>query len=256
MSGCTELLKGQGTIWIASRTAGGAINGEWVEVGDTDSLEVSVDRSYVEHYESKTGARNLCARGIDQTSWTMSMNTFDFDRTALARALVGTSSEVAGASITDEAFTVFGSGTTIFTDHPDISTVVVTNTAGITTLVADTDYTVNALQGSITFTATGLGKLTVSGSNKTGLIDYAYAAYDKVEANLVGEQEYAVRFAGINTVNNEAVIASLHRVSLSPASVLSLIGNEYASYEVTGLLMADASQGVGESQYMVIKKTK
>lgn len=256
MSTCTELLKGQGTIWIAARTAGGAISGQWVEVGDTDSLEVSIDRSYTEHYESKTGNRSLCHRGIDQTSWTMTMNTFDFEKEALARALVGTAETVAGSSVTDEAFTVIGSGTIVFTEHPDVSAITITNTAGSTTLVADTDYSINAKQGMVTFTTAGLAKLTVSGSNKTGLIDYTYAAYDKVEANMVGEQEYAVRFSGINTVNGEAIIAEIHRVSLSPASVLSLIGSDYAAYEMTGAVLADSTAGTGDSQYVTVKKTK
>jgi hypothetical protein len=252
----TEYLKGQGSIWIASRVAGGAINGAWVAVGDTDSLEVSVDRSYVEHYESCSGSRNQTVRAIDQTTWGLSMNTFNFDKDALARALVGTATAVSGASVTDEAFTVFGSGTTIFTAHPDISTVVITNNTPGAPLTVDTHYTVDALQGSITFTTAGLALLTTSGSNKTGLIDYAYAAYDKIEANMVGEQEYAVRFSGINTVNNEAVIAEIHRVSLSPASVLSLIGSDVAAYEMTGAVLPDSTKGSGVSQYMRVNKTK
>lgn len=255
-AGVNEYFNGQGKVYLAHRASAGAIDGEWVFLGDSDSVEVTIDRSYNEHTESCSGSRNVATRVVDSTTWTFTANTFGFDKTNLARAMLGEASSVTGASVTDEAFTVFGSGTMIFTANPDISAVVITNTAGSTTLVADTDYTVDALNGAIVFTSAGLAKLTVSGSNKTGLIDYTFAAYDKVKVNTTAEQEYAVRFVGVNRVNNEAVIADIHRVKLSPASALALIGTENLSYELTGLIQADSTQGTGESQYMVIKKTK
>ena len=251
-----QYFSGQGKVFLAHRISNGAIDGEWIELGDSDSVEVSIDRGYTEHTESCSGQRNVATRVVDSTTWTFTANTFNFEKNNLARALLGEATAVTGSSVTDETFTVFGSGTTIFTANPDISTVVITNTAGAVTLVVDDDYAVDSLNGAITFTSAGLAKLTVSGSNKTGLIDYAYAAYDKIKVNTTAEQEYAVKFVGTNRIDNEAVIADIHRVKLSPASVLALIGTENASYELTGLVQADSTQGTGESKYMVIKKTK
>lgn len=251
----TQYFKGAGEIWMATRNAAG-ITGPWVAMGDTDQLSVKIDRSYVEHYESCTGQQNRVVRVVDKTTWSMDMNTFDFSKEAIARVFLGNASAVTGSTVTGEAFTLYGAGTTFFTAKPDISTVVVTNTPGTTTLVADTDYTFNALNGAVTITTSGLAKVTVSGSNKTGLIDYAYAAYDNVETNLNGEQAYTIRFNGINTVDNEAMIVTIHNVTLSPASQFDMKGTEVAAYAITGAVNPDTTKGSGYSQYMTVMKTK
>jgi len=249
-------LNGQGKVYIAQRTSGGAISGEWIEVGNSDSVVVTFDSSYIEHQESCSGQRRTVTRVLDSQTVTMTMNTFNFNRKMLAVALLGEEAAIAGATVTDEAFTLFGSATIIFTDKPDISAVSITNTAGGTALTPTTDYTVDALNGAITFTSTGIAKLTVSGSNFTGLIDYTYAALDKVKGFTGTEKEYAVKFIGINRVDNEAVIANIHRVRMSPANQLSLIGTENSSYEISGLVQPDSTQAAGESQYLTIYKTK
>ena len=59
MATCTtEYFAGQGKVYVASRAKGGAINGGWVELGDTEKLEVTTKQNYQDIVSCRNGKRS------------------------------------------------------------------------------------------------------------------------------------------------------------------------------------------------------
>ena len=244
----TEYFSGQGKVFVAPRAKAGAINGGWTELGDTSKLEVTTKQNYQDIYESCSGNRSIVAHYVTQTDWAFAVDAMSFSKENLARAFYGTSSAVVGASVTGEAVTCYALNQIIPLKNPGVSAVTVKK--GVTTLVKDTDYTLDAANGTITI---------ISGTNTGSLpaaltVDYTYAGYDKIETNTTTSGEFAFRFEGINMVTGKAVVVEIHRVALDLAGALSLISTSPATFSMGGMVLADPSAGAGESQYVTIKK--
>lgn len=244
----TEIFAGQGKVFIAPRAKGGAINGAWTELGNSERLEISTNQTWQDVYESCSGNRDRIAHYVTQSEWTFAVDAMSFSKENLARAFYGTSSAVVGSTVTDEAVTAYALNSVIPLKNPGVSSVVVQK--GVTTLVAGTDYTLDAANGTIT-----LISLANAGTLPAALtVDYAYAGYDRVDTNVTTAGEFAFRFEGINMTNGKAVIVEIHRVALNLAGALSLISETPAVFTMEGSLLPDAAQGVGQSQYVTIKK--
>lgn len=249
MATCTtEYFAGQGKVFVAPRATAGAINGGWTELGDTDKLEITTKQNYQDIYESCSGTRSIVAHYVTQTDWAFSVDAMSFSKENLARAFYGTASAVTSGSVTAEAVTGYALNQIIPLKNPGVSAVAVKK--GVTTLTAGTDYTVDAAKGTITLISSA--NVGVAPYNLT--VDYSYAAYDKVETNTQLSGEYAFRFEGINMTTGKVVIAEVHRVALDLAQALSLIGTQPNKFTMGGMVLADTSAGVGESQYVTIKK--
>lgn len=253
MSTCTtERFIGQGKVYVAPRASNGSINGAWTELGDTERLEVTIAQEFVDDYESCSGNRAIALHIPVQTDWSFAVDAKSFSKENLARAFYGTASTVTGTSVTNESVPVYAEGTICPLKHPDVSAVTVSATGGSPVLTVTDDYTIDAVNGTITFTTAGLAKLT--GTPKAAEVDYTHASYDKVEANTTTISEYAFRFEGINLATKRAVIAKLHRVSLDMAETLSFISTTVNSFTMTGMMLPDPDAGSGESGYMTIVK--
>jgi len=249
----TEYFAGQGKVYVAPRAKAGAINGGWTELGDTSRLEITTNQTFNDIYESCSGTRSIVAHYVTQTDWAFAVDAKSFSKENIARALYGTASAVTGATAPTETLTVYGLNQIAPLKHPGVSAVTVKD--GVTTLTVNTDYTIDAANGTITL---------ISAANLTGPapysieVDYTYAAYDKVETNTTTGGEYAFRFEGINMTTGKTVIAEINRVALDLAGALSLIsadGTEQV-FTMEGMILADTTQPSGESQYVTIKKAQ
>lgn len=249
----TEIFAGQGKVFIAPRTKGGAINGAWTELGNSERLEISTNQTWQDVYESCSGNRDRIAHYVTQSEWTFAVDAMSFSKENLARAFYGTSSAVVGASVTAEAVTSYALNAVVPLKNPGVSAVVVKK--GATTLTKSTDgtngdYTLDADNGTIT-----LISVANAGSLPAALtVDYTFAGYDRVDTNVTTAGEFAFRFEGINMTNGKAVIVEIHRVALNLAGALSLISETPAVFTMEGSLLPDAAAGVGQSQYVTIKK--
>lgn len=239
--------RGQGKVWIATRDSTGRTSG-FTEVGDAEALTVNQAETFDDVYESQTGARSKVVHSSIQTDVSFALTILNFSGDNLKRALLGTSTAVTGASITDEAHYA-KRGASIFTKYPGISTVTITNAAGSTTYVSGTDYIVDAATGRIDFPA---ASTITDGANV--LVDYTHAAVDAVVESLVDtdNREYVIVFEGKN-MNQQGtpVIVRCHRAYMNLATALSLLGTATQRFEVTGsLLPAPEITTSGVSKFM------
>jgi len=250
MSTNTEYFVGQGRIYVAPRATNGAIVGGWTDLGDTSKCEVTIKQNFVDDYESQSGNRTIALHVPIQTDWTFTVDAKSFAKENLARAFYGTATAVTGSTVTGETVTAFGLNQIVPLRNPNVSSVVVT--AGSTTLTAGTDYTVDAVGGTITL---------ISAANLTGgapyslTVAYTFASYERMEANTQTITEYAFRFEGINMATKKKVIVNAHRVAVDLATTLSLIDTKVGLLTMAGMMLPDPSVAVaGDSQYMSIVK--
>lgn len=134
---------------------------------------------------------------------------------------------------------------------------------GGTALVANTDYTVNAAAGTLTWLPGSVNvppngvPLTGNGLATPVSVNYAYESWTgKVEALTQGIKEFAVYFEGFNTANdNAAVNVTLWRVSLNLARIFDLIMARSGTLELDGMLLPAADRnGITQSQYWTMVK--
>ena len=71
-----------------------------------------------------------------------------------------------------------------------------------------------------------------------------------VQALAAAAAELELVFLGLNEADSGSLVTvRAWRAKFGPASSVPLIGDDYASLEMTGALLADASKVGGESQY-------
>jgi hypothetical protein len=132
--------------------------------------------------------------------------------------------------------------------HIKVSNVVVKH--GNTTLVAGTDYFVNADAGSIKFADTIIG--VADGDALT--VDYQFADQLVVDALTQGAKELYMRFEGLNTAEgNDPVVVEVFKFSTDPFKELALIGDTVQSFVLEGSVLADGSRSVGSKYFKVTK---
>lgn len=238
------LAVNQGKVYIAPRNAAGQTGG-FVWLGDCDQFIIKQSQTFVDFYESYSGSRVRTVHVPSQSTMEFQVDIRNINGDNVARAFYGSSASGAGASVTGEAIVAY-SGQMTPLKYPGVSAVVVKK--GATTLVAGTDYTLDAVNGTLTFLA---GSTNVTGTSGTALtVDYTYAAYSsRVKAQTDTIKDYTLRFEGKSQYDGLAQIGVIHRANMSLAAQLDLISANTAVLSVTGAVLPAPEQAAGESQY-------
>ncbi len=230
---------GSGRIY--ARVAGTA-TGRF-DLGNASKLEIKVKegRKQLKDYTKPGGGSYASVARVD--SATLEMTLHDLNKTNVARAVFGTESVVTGAAVLDEVVTAYKGGISTLA-HPGATAVVVTNSAGTTTYVANADYEVRP-GGILILDA---GTIADAASLK---VDYSFATYNKVEALTSAAQTLELFFEGLNEANSgKPVLVDVYRAQLSPTKALALLGDDFADLEVEAEVLKDPTKtGVGISQY-------
>lgn len=234
----------QGKVYIASRDAAGLTSG-FSYVGDCDGFTISASQQYLDIYESNSGNRGIVAHIPTQADYSAELSMLNIDGVNLARAFYGDTTAVAGASVVGESVTAYN-GAMAPLKYPGVSAVTVTK--GATPLVLNTDYTLDAANGTITILP---GSTVVSGATASALtVNYTHSGI-AARARLFtqGLKDYTLRFEGKSKFDDLVQIGTIHRIALDLAQTLSLIGTGVNKLDVKGKLLPATEQAAGESQY-------
>jgi hypothetical protein len=136
----------QGKVYIASRDASGQTSG-FTWVGDCDGFTITTTQQYLDIQESYSGNRATVAHIPTSSDYSAEVSVLNIDGDNLARAFYGTTSAVTGAAVVGESITAYNGKMTPL-KYPDVSLVTVKK--GATTLVRNTDYTLDTVNGTIT----------------------------------------------------------------------------------------------------------
>ena len=232
---------GSGQVYLRVRNALVAM----LAIGNCSALSFAVaedEKDLKDHTQPGGGTYNEVRR---INSVEASLTLHDLSPENLARALYGSSSAIATGSVTDESHTMYAGGFTP-TNYP--ASAIGTVKKGVTTLVANTDYTV--VPGGIIAIAGG-----AFADGDIGLISYTKAAADVIQALTTAGQEYELIFAGLNEARSgKEVRVTVYRTKLGAAKDLGLITDDYASLAVAGKVLKDTSKtGAGISQYFKVE---
>lgn len=223
----------QGKVYIASRNASGQTSG-FTHVGDCDVSKITTSQSFLDIQESMSGNRANVAHILTNTDVGVELVLKSIDGPNLARAFYGDSVAQAAGTVTGEAITAYA-GTMSALKYPGVSAVVVKK--GATTLVAGTDYELDAENGTLTFLA---GSTNVTGTSGVALtVDYSHGGYAaKVKALTSGQKEYVIRVESKSKYDDKVQITTLHRVALNTAASIDLINSGLNTLTVSGKLLA------------------
>lgn len=237
-------FRGQGRVFLGLRDASG--NPKNLRyVGNVPELKLSIEVSTLEHKESTSG-QNLPDHRMDVGKKANASATLEkFSKENIAMAMRGSVTSVsAGSAVTGE---VLGGGSTtsavgdiLLAKARNLSAVVVKDSTGSPkTLVAGTNYILNAAAGHIE-----LLDLTTGGPFVQPFkIDYTPGASTEMGLFTAPGQEYFLRFEGLNTADTNApVTVDLYRLVFDPSKDLSLITDEYAKFPFDGSLLIDSAR--------------
>lgn len=228
-------LSGQGTLYIGTRQANGN-PGAFRDVAVVSDFKFNLATSTIEHKETKTGQRLTDNRLQTGKSASLSAVLDDINIDNLALALYGTKASQTGASVTNEAFVnPVAVGDFVRTKYPDISTVVVKDSAGTpATLVLGTHYEItSAKHGTIKF-------LNLAAYTQPFKVDYAYATHAHTPMFNTAAPERWLKFDGINTADaDKKILVEFYRVLLDPLSELALIQDDFGRLPLAGAALYD-----------------
>ena len=236
-------FSGQGRVLIAPLSAPGVLAGPFRWVGNVPNFSPAFATEKLEHKEAYTGQRlnDLTLTTANNSTFSATLEDWSPENLALAvRSNVAKTS--AGAPVAAEPHldgvgAVLEVGGVITLRHPKVSSVVVKDSTAVTpkTLVVNTDYTVDAAFGTVTFIG------NPASFDLPLVVDYTHAgALTVVPFFTAGIKEVAVRFEGVNTAdNNKRVLAELYRVALDPTAELGLITEELGTFTLEGNCLID-----------------
>ncbi|MGE3319824.1 MAG: hypothetical protein AB7I18_11075 [Candidatus Berkiella sp.] len=233
---------GKGKVYLAKRE-----DNKLRYVGNCDKVELSISEETKELKDfanSGGGVVNSVSR-VDKLE--IALNLFDYSPANLAMALYGEASTVeAGKAVTEEH--VAYRNHLVKLQHSHIKHVTVKSTKADIIFQQGTDYDVVSAGIII------LESSKIKDGEKL-LIDYEYSGSDIIHALVNSGYEYHLVFDGLNEAQSgKKVVLDLYRVKFTPASSLSLIGDDFASLELKGTALVDTSKvGTGISRYFKVE---
>ncbi len=237
-------FQGNGRVYLAVRDANGA-PGAFFFVGCADALSVAFAIEKFTHKEKCSGTNAVDYEGIKSKTASMNLTLTEFNKDNLELALNGTAKTTGlTGTVTNEELpgslavgdiAVLGGAT----PHQTIAALTITDSdSPANTLVLDTDYTVDAATGFVTFL-----NVTTGGLVQPFLANYSYTDKPYVSMFTAPVQEYWLRYNYINVANtNEKGLVDLYKVRLDPTSGLELINEEILSLAMSGSVLIDSDK--------------
>lgn len=163
----------------------------------------------------------------------------------LTKALGASAEAVAAGAVPDEAHTVVALDRLIALDHlQDMAETLTVTDGGATTYAEGTHY-LRVRAGIIPLTAVG-----GMAADDDIEISYTKAKHTRFQALVNLIQENRLLFDGINERSNKSWMGIFHRVKWGPAKSLELIGEDFASFDIEGEILAyDGITETGKSRF-------
>lgn len=236
---------GNGQIYLAKRTSG--VAGKPRFFGNASKLDLSIETDTLS-VKNFTGDGGEWDSSTQIKSVKMDLEGTDFTPENLELAFRGTSSAITAGAITGEAHKAYLDAP-IFLDYiPDLTVDFVVKSTDTTpvTYVKNTDYSVTNA-GIIPLSTGAIGE----GDDIT--VDYTKKASVNIEALIAPDDEYEVRFLGMNKMKSDRrYFVKCYIVKFSPTTGLSLIGDSTGTLTFSGTVIADSAiTSTGLSKFFV-----
>lgn len=223
---------GSGRIYV-NRKVGGVYKG-FKYIGNATKFEIK-ENSEKKERVSKDRANYGSALNTVYVKKPAEVNITldDLDKDNLALVFLGDASAVSvtGSTVTDEVVTGY-KGMIFQTAKRKISSVVLTDSAGTTTYVLNTDYEITDADLGLIKVLSG-GAITDAQSLK---IDYTYGSMtsNKVAGGTNSTIIMKVLFDGVNQADQAKAVVNVLEAVLSPTSGVDFLADDFTSLELAG----------------------
>ncbi|AYV12373.1 hypothetical protein [Shewanella algae] len=227
-----ESYIGAGIVYIAGR-----------DVGNASGVEVSIEQEEKSLPNYRGGGGNYdSVTKVSSVKLKMTLNAFSNENLALA--LRGKVSVLTADPVDNEIVVAKLDGLAPTEKLIDISKpVTVTNSDGSTEYDVDVDYYVSAAG----IRAIGTGEIVDGAELK---VSYTSAAGNALEALTEAGVTVPVVIDGMNDANGKPCVLRFYLWKPSPTSSLSLITDDYGSFDIEGEVLAnDAIVAAGKSKF-------
>lgn len=228
-----SLFSFQGKVMLGDRLANGKLSKPiWCGNVPTCQLQLKTDSS--DKTESFSGNRLQYGRLQKGKTATLNLTLDEWLSKNLALGLYGTELSVAAGSATAEALPAgLVAGDTVKLDHPFVSSLVITDSAGTPATVPAANYTLDSPNaGLVTFQDVGAFVQPFKAA-------YSYEAATNLTVFTGTPPERYFLLDGINTETGEPVLLHLYRVRFDPISQLDLITDDYGNLPMVGSVLYD-----------------
>lgn len=227
-----ESYIGAGIVYVAGR-----------DVGNASGVEVSIEQEEKSLPNYRGGGGNYdSVTKVSSVKLKMTLNAFSNENLALA--LRGKVSVLTADPVDNEIVVAKLDGLAPTEKLIDISKpVTVTNSDGTTEYDVDVDYYVSAAG----IRAIGTGEIVDGAQLK---VSYTSAAGNALEALTEAGVTVPVVIDGMNDANGKPCVLRFYLWKPSPTSSLSLITDDYGSFDIEGEVLAnDAIVAAGKSKF-------
>lgn len=209
-----------------------------------DAVSVALSTDSFEHINKCGPVDTPDYRGIKSSKAELTLKWADAQDKMFAVASLGTQVVAGSGSVTTEqlpadlpAGFVWNLGG--LSPHQNITALVFTPA-----MIADTDYTLDALNGTVTF-------LTDQSQSPTGpTAAYSYSDGASVTMLTASQKTYFFRYKFINKANvNQEGWLELYNVRFDPASLLDFMSDELQIMELKGTVLVDPSREVTDTDF-------
>jgi hypothetical protein len=234
---------GSGKIHIREK---GSAN-PFVEMGNCSALNLQTEENELELQDFTQPGGGTYNSVTRISAVRLAITAHDLSPENLARALYGSSTDVAAGTATDETVVAYKGGFTPLAKVPTAITSV-EPAGGGTAYTVGSDYELR--DGGIYIPASSTITAPVAGAPNIQ-VTYTYAKHDVVQALVSSPKEYDLVFVGLNEARSgKPFRVTVHRAKLGASRDLGLIGSQYAAIEITGRCLKDtAITTPGLSQY-------
>jgi hypothetical protein len=228
---------GRAKVFIAPWQSAGGI-GAQQDMGNLTVFDMSVKDETKEKYESMDPTSVLYARAVIRQTVSLKMTGDELTLDNLGRALAGVIETITGAGAMVSAQPVTSSvvlGRYYELGFRNITTLTDVK-QGSATLVLGTDYTADLVNGRIYILPTS--STVTAGSAITADFTYGAYTYNAVNIARVGTLDAYVRLIG-NPVQGPVYQAEFWHVQFTPTGQIAMIGDDFAQYELEGMIIPD-----------------
>lgn len=220
---------GQGKLLLAEISALG-VTGGWRWVGNVTTLSGAFAEERIEPRESYTGTKSKARSfGISKDmTWSATLNSLISENLALFTD--GTTTSIASGSATAEVLpTGLVAGDMVALANINVSSVVITDSAGSPQTLPPAHYDLNAAVGSLTL----LSLPTSPAPTQPFKAAYTFGAAKQMAFFKASRKSVALRYEGINLAEDGApVVMEIYKTSPSLLTELALINS---GTDVTGI---------------------
>ncbi len=212
-------------------------------VGGVEELTLNIEEETLKQTDYSRAGGGTRAQVKRVSSVGMKAVLQDLNVVNLARAVFGTASEVAAATVTGEDVTAYRAGL-VRLAHLSPTSVV----------VKDDQDVVIAAAGNYEVRPEGLFIFDNAPAIADGdvlTVDYAHSGYDLVQALTTAAPILEMSYAGVNEADNgKPSVVDLFRVQLGATKGLGLIDQEFGTLELEGEVLLDPTKtGAGLSKF-------